>query len=160
MKRSLSFNESFPKYEKRKKDPNYESSWEADEEKREKRMFDNQYDKQLKENVDYARKQANATNQFISDKEWEDLDSESGPKASYSGALELQEGPELQANLYALENRGPTVGKKLNKKTGEDISKKGVWGGKTRKSRKGKKGKKTKKARKGKKSRKMRKSRK
>lgn len=163
MKRNISFNESFPKYEKRKKDEDSDSD---SIEKMENRDFKRQYKNQYQENAKYLAKQKNAASKLISDKEWEDLDYENGPKENYMGSLELQEGPELEANLNALENRGDEYKPNIYKKTGENTSKKGIWGGKIRKSKKAKKGKKTKKARKskkakkGKKTRKMRKSRK
>jgi len=153
MNRNISFDENFPRYEKRKRtsDSDEEDSYQ----KTQDQIFKRQYDKQFKENLDYLGNQNKATNEFISDKEWEDLDSETGPKGTYTGALELQEGPQLEANLNAFENRGLNVGKKMRK--GEDVSKKGVWGGKTKKARKVNKTKKARKANKAKKSRKAKK---
>jgi len=160
MKRNISFNETFPKYEKRKRDSESDEDEDDSIEKMENREFKRNYKNQFNENGKYLARQSNAANQLMSINEWENLDSESGPKASYTGVLELQEGPEIQANLNAMKNRGYKYKPRINKKTGEDISKKGIWGGKTRKGKKGKKTKKTKKTKKGKKSRKMRKSRK
>jgi hypothetical protein len=162
MKRNISFNESFPKYEKRKKDPDSEEDEDEDDsiEKMENREFKKNYKNQFNENGKYLARQSNAASKLMSIKDWEELDSESGPKGTYTGAIELQEGPELEANLNALENRGDEYTPRINKKTGEDISKKGVWGGKTRKGKKEKKTKKVRKSKKGKKGKKVKKSRK
>lgn len=163
MNRNISFDESFPRYEKRKR--NSDDDDDDSYEKMQDRMFKRQYDKQFKENLDYLGKQRNAADKLISEEEWENLDSETGPKGEYTGDLDLQEGPELEANLNALVNRGEEVRPKINQRTGVDVSKKGVWGGKTKKyankkTKKSKKAKKTKKSRKAKKTKKSRKAKK
>ena len=160
MNRNISFDQPFPRYEKRKRGSNSDSDEDDSYEKIQDRMFKRDYAKQFKENKDYLGKQYYATNKLISHKDWEDLDAEEGPKINYTGPLELQEGPELEANLNALENRGDLYKPKINKTTGQNVSKKGVWGGKTKKSRKSKKSKKVKKSRKTKKVKKSRKSKK
>ena len=162
MNRNISFDESFPRYEKRKRNSRDDDDDDDSYEKMQDRMFKRQYDKQLKENVEYLGKQRNAADKLISEEEWENLDSLTGPKGEYTGDLELQEGPELEANLNALANRGEEVRPKINQRTGLDVSKKGVWGGKTKKSKKAtnKKSKKSKKAKKSRKSRKSRKAKK
>ena len=161
MNRNISFDESFPRYEKRKRNSRDDDDDDSYE-KMQDRMFKRQYDKQFKENVEYLGKQRNAADKLISEEEWENLDSATGPKGEYTGDLDLQEGPELEANLNALENRGEEVRPKINQRTGVDVSKKGVWGGKTKKSKKSKKvsNKKSRKSKKAKKSKKTKKSRK
>jgi len=162
MERNVSFN-PVPEYEKKRKIEPVDDYTE-DMEKMEKRDFDRQYKKQFEQNRFDTMKERNADKKFISDDEWEKLDSETGPETSYTGEAELEEGPILEGRLNALTNRGDNVEEKINERTGENTRKLGVWGGKTR--RKAKKSKKTKntnkvrKAKKNKKSKKVRKSKK
>jgi hypothetical protein len=154
MERNVSFNPE-PEYEKKRKMEPVDD-YTQDIEKMEKRDFDRQYKKQFEENRFDTMKQRKADKKFISDDEWEKLDSDSGPKTTYTGEAELEEGPILEGRLNALTNRGYDVKQKINEKTGENTKNLGIWGGKkTRKvKRKSKKVRKTKKIRKTKKARK------
>jgi hypothetical protein len=159
MERNVSFN-PVPQYEKKRKlEP--VDDYTEDMEKMEKRDFDRQYKKQFEENRFDTMKERKADKKFISDDQWDKLDSETGPETTYTGEAELEEGPILQGRLNALTNRGDNVEEKVNERTGENTRKLGIWGGKTRKvRRKTKKNKKSKKVRKAKKSKKVRKSKK
>jgi len=162
MERNVSFN-PVPEYEKKRKIEPVDDYTE-DMEKMEKRDFDRQYKKQFEQNKFDTIKERKANKKFISDDEWEKLDSKTGPETTYTGEAELEEGPILQGRLNALTNRGYNVKEKINERTGENTKNLGIWGGKTRrkakKSKKSKKVRKTKKIRKSKKSRKTRKSKK
>jgi len=163
MERNVSFN-PVPEYEKKRKlEP--VDDYTEDMEKMEKRDFDRQYKKQFEENRFDTMNQRKADKKFISDDEWDKLDSDAGPETTYTGEAELEEGPILEGRLNALTNRGYNVKEKINERTGENTKNLGVWGGKTRRVKKAKKtrksrrkGRKTKKSRR--KVRKTRKSRK
>jgi len=165
MERNVSFN-PVPQYEKKRKlEP--VDDYTEDMEKMEKRDFDRQYKRQFEENRINTMNQRKADKKFISDDEWDKLDSDAGPETTYTGEAELEEGPILEGRLNALTNRGYNVKEKINERTGENTKNLGVWGGKTRRVKKAKKtrksrrkGRKAKKTKKTKKSRKTRKSRK
>jgi len=156
MERNVSFNPE-PEYEKKRKMEPVDD-YTQDMEKMDKREFDRQYKKQFEENRFLTMKERKADKKFISDDEWEKLDSDTGPKTTYTGEAELEEGPILQGRLNALTNRGYNVKQKINERTGENTKNLGVWGGKSRRVRKTKKAKKTKKVRKTKKTKKVRKT--
>jgi len=158
MERNVSFNPE-PEYEKKRKMEPVDD-YTQDTEKMEKREFDRQYKKQFEENRYDTMKQRKADKKFISDDEWEKLDSDTGPKTTYSGEAELEEGPILEGRLNALTNRGYNVKQKINERTGENTKNLGVWGGKTRRVKRKKTGVKrnTKKTRKSRKSKKTRKA--
>jgi hypothetical protein len=144
MERNVSFNPE-PEYEKKRKMEPLDD-YTQDMEKMDKREFDRQYKKQFEENSFDTMKQRKADKKFISDDEWEKLDSDSGPKTTYTGEAELEEGPILEGRLNALTNRGYNVKQKINERTGENTKNLGIWGGKkTRKVRKTKKARKTRK---------------
>jgi hypothetical protein len=146
MERNVSFN-PVPEYEKKRKlEP--VDDYTEDMEKMEKRDFDRQYKRQFEENRINTMNQRKADKKFISDDEWDKLDSDTGPETTYTGEAELEEGPILEGRLNALTNRGYNVKEKINERTGENTKNLGVWGGKTRRVRKAKKTKKSKKVRK------------
>jgi len=145
MERNITFN-PVSQYEEREINPLNEE--EETMEKIRNDRFKKQYKYQFQENRNDAMNQRKANKQFIPLDEWEKLDSNTGPKAIYTGKAELEEGPILQGKLNALINRGYNVKKKINQRTGENTNNLGVWGGKIRKTKKSRKTRKTRKSRK------------
>jgi hypothetical protein len=140
-RKSVAFSELPPKHEKRTREQmlheDYgdlqdmeslnkylDDNWEQQQFDREKQQFDEQYDKQYKENAIDSFRQEKALKMPIMPEHWKALDHPTGPKMPYPHPLQLQEGPELEANINALTNKGLSLGNSKNPKT------KGIWGGK------------------------------
>jgi hypothetical protein len=131
LKKYVKFNELPPKHQKRKRKSIAEMDDEEMDEYDEKKEFDRNYKKQFEEN----RKQVGYQNYVLKEKEmspttWDDLDNIHGPTKKYVYPLELQTGPEIEANFNALTNRGMEIPEGKRRILA-------VWGG--RKSRKGRK---------------------
>jgi len=133
MSTSVTFNKLPLKYEKKKKIPFSELDSEGRDEYLNHLEHKNNYKKQFKQNLDYTQKQYNTIKGEMSPTQWNKIDNADGPLTNYDHGLDLQTGPELQANLNALTNRGnePKINKKL-----------GIWGGIKRSNKRKRKSKK------------------
>jgi hypothetical protein len=139
-KKSVEFSELPPKREKRTREQMLQEDYgdlqdmgslnEYLKDGSEKRQFNEQYDRQYKENDNHLVRQLKAVQIPIKPEDWKAINHPTGPKMPYSHPLELQEGPELEANLNALSNKGLSVGNSKTPKT------QGIWGGKRKTSKK------------------------
>lgn len=127
MTTSVTFTNLPPKYEKLKKKTFTELNEDDQLEHLENNKHKANYKKQIRENLDYTKKQSNALNKEIAPNDWDNLDNSEGPITNYNHELDLQTGNELQANLNALKNRGYNISENNKKR------KLGIWGGKSKK---------------------------
>jgi len=145
LKKSVKFNDLPSKHQKRKRKSIAEMDDEEIDEYFENKEYDRNYKKQFEENrkhmgyQNYVREKNE-----MSPSTWDELDNSHGPTVKYVHPLELQTGPEIEANFNALTNRGMEIPEGKRRILA-------VWGG--RKSRKGRKNKKSRKSRKSRKNR-------
>jgi len=139
VKKSVKFNELPPKHQKTKK----RDILDMDDEEIDELIANKEHAYHYKKQYADGRKQREYQNHIrrnleIPPQVWEYLDNSHGPTVKYVHPLDLQTGPEIEANMNALTNRGPNIHGKNRVLA--------IWGG--RKSRKGKKSRKSRKSKK------------
>jgi len=128
LNKSVKFNDLPSKHQKRKRKTIAEMDDEEIDEYFENKEYDKNYKKQFEENKkrigyqNYVREKNE-----MSPSTWDELDNSHGPTLKYVYPLELQTGPEIEANFNALTNRGMEIPEGKRRILA-------VWGG--RKSRK------------------------
>lgn len=130
LKKSVKFNALPPKHQKRKRKSISQMDDEELDEYFENKEHAQNYKKQFKNNQNYAYNQHYALKDEMSPSTWDELDNSHGPTVKYVYPLELQTGPEIEANFNALVNREIEIPQDKRRILG-------LWGG--RKSRKGRK---------------------